>query len=80
MIKEFTDFRKFTQDCQVVFDSPQGQRVLKYLMKKGCVTTPVAATTPEESLRNEGAQRLVLSILRAMKQDTEQQLLDDYET
>lgn len=79
-LAEVSDYLAFVRDSKVVFSSPQGIRVLRYLMKKGCVTTPVAATTPEESLRNEGAQRLVLSVVRAMRIDElelEQQLINE---
>lgn len=65
MIKELTSYLQFKRDCKHVFTSVQGQRVLRYLMNKGCVSTPVAATNPEEALRNQGAQRLVLSIMKA---------------
>lgn len=81
--QEFSAFRQFVEDCKIVFASPQGKRVLHYLMKKGCVTTPVAADTTEETLRNAGAQRLVLSILRAQKidpQTIEEQVEDQYES
>lgn len=72
-IREFSDYLQFKRDCKVLFtDSPQGQRVLRYLMKKGCVTTPVASSDPNETLRNTGAQRLVLSIVKAtFKDETE---------
>jgi len=65
MIKEISSYLQFKRDCKVVFASPQGQRVLRYLMNKGSVTTPVASLDRDESLRNQGAQRLVLSILKA---------------
>ena len=79
-VKEISTYLAFVRNARVVFASPQGKQVLSYLMKKGCVSTPVAATTTEESLRNEGAQRLVLSIVRAMKIDEselEQQLVHE---
>lgn len=65
MIKELSSYLQFKRDCKIVFESPQGQRVLRYLMNKGCVTSPVASLDRDESLRNQGAQRLVLSILKA---------------
>ena len=64
-LSDLSQYLQFIRNCKVVFASPQGQQVLRYLMKKGSVTTPVASSTNEESLRNQGAQRLVLSILRA---------------
>ena len=57
----------FKSDCRAVFSSHQGKRVLSYLMKQGCVTTPVAvAGDKDQSLRNEGMQHLTLSILKAV--------------
>jgi hypothetical protein len=81
-LAELSEFLKFRQDCKVVFESPQGKRVLHYLMKKGCVTTPVASSNSDESLRNQGAQRLVLSILRAVKIDDtiEEQVENEYDS
>lgn len=76
-INELSQYLQFIRNCKIVFTSPQGQQVLRYLMKKGCVSTPVAATTTEESLRNQGAQRLVLSIMKAThknESELEQQL------
>jgi hypothetical protein len=49
-------------------------------MKKGCVTTPIASTDHDETQRNAGMQRLVLSILKATTQnetELEQQIEDD---
>lgn len=65
MIKELRSYLQFKRDCKLVFGSDAGRRVLAYLMNKGCVTTPVAATDRDETLRNAGAQRLVLSIIKA---------------
>lgn len=64
-IREISGYLQFKHDCKYVFTSDQGRRVLSYLMRKGCVTTPVASTDHEESLRNQGMQRLVLSIMKA---------------
>jgi len=82
-IKELSDYLQFIKDCKVVFTSDQGRRVLRYLMRKGCVTTPVASACPDESKRNEGAQRLVLSIVKAThgnESEIEQQLEDTYDS
>jgi hypothetical protein len=71
-LQELSTYRQFKQDCKVVFASPQGKRILRFLMKKGCVTTPVASIDRDDSLRNQGAQRLVLSLLKATyKNETE---------
>ena len=64
-VKELSSFMQFKSNCRVVFSSPQGKQILSYLMKSGCVTTPVAHADKDEALRNEGMQRLVLSLLRA---------------
>ena len=80
MITEITSYLQFKRDCKVVFTSPQGKRVLSYLMKKGCVTTPIASTDHDETQRNAGMQRRVLSILKATTQnetELEQQIEDD---
>lgn len=50
-------------DYKRTFNTPEGQRVLRHLMKVGKVTKPVAHPDRDQSLRNEGAQHLVLSIL-----------------
>lgn len=81
-IKGLSRRLQFVRDCKVVFDSPQGMRVLSYLMREGCVTTPVSHPDRDQSLRNEGMQHLVLSILRASKQtetELEEQLIAEYE-
>ena len=81
-VRELSDYLQFIRDCKYVFTSDQGRRVLRYLMKKGSVTTPVASTDHDESLRNQGAQRLVLSIMKATHQnetEIEQQLEDAYD-
>ena len=65
MIREMLSYRQFREDCRIVFSSPQGKRILSYLMKSGCVTTPVAHVDRDESLRNEGMQRIVLSLMKA---------------
>lgn len=82
MIKEVVSYLQFKRDCHVVFTSPQGMRVLRYLMNKGCVSTPVASTDRDESLRNQGAQRLVLSIMKATyRNETElEQLIEEEST
>ena len=82
-LEELSSYRQFVKDCKVVFSSPQGQRVLRFLMKKGCVTTAVASADKDETMRNAGAQRLVLSILRACEIDErtiDQQIEEAYES
>ena len=54
------------------FNTPDGRIVLNHLMKTGHVTTPVAHGNREQSLRNEGAQHLVLSIMRFLRKTPEQ--------
>jgi hypothetical protein len=71
-ISEVSDYLAFKRNCKIIFTSDQGKQVLRYLMKKGCVTTPVASSDDKETLRNTGAQRLVLSIVKAtFKDETE---------
>lgn len=55
-----------------VFSSPSGKMVLRHLMRTGHVTVPVATPDHDQSLRNAGAQHLVLSILRFLKKRPDQ--------
>lgn len=47
-----------------VFDTLDGKIVMGALLRHGCVTTPVAAATPEETQMNVGCQRLILSLAK----------------
>ncbi len=55
---------------QRVFETPDGQLVLRHLMKTGYVfeTTFVAGDTHRTAL-NEGSRRMVLSIVKFVKRD-----------
>lgn len=80
IVKEVSTYLQFKRDCREIFTTPQGRRILSYLMKKGCVTTAVACVDRDESLRNEGMQRLVLSLLKATyrnETELEQQLEEE---
>lgn len=63
---------KLHRDYDLTFNTPHGRRVLHHLMRTGKVVTPVADPDPNQSLRNEGMQHLVLSILRFLKKRPDQ--------
>lgn len=53
-----------------VFDGPDGQRVLRHIMKVGFVTTPTLVPgDPQMTAMNEGSRRLALSILKFVRKD-----------
>ena len=52
------------RDYQAVFSTPEGQRVLRDLLRRGGVTRPDFTTDPQKMLINEGHRHMVLSIYR----------------
>jgi len=62
-----------------VFDTPDGQRVLRHLMKMGYMSkTTFVRDDPYETALNEGSRRLVLSLLKFYGRD-HMKLLDQLE-
>lgn len=60
------------QSYQRVFETPDGQRVLRHIMRHGFVlTTTFVDKDANASLLNEGSRRLALSILRFVYRDHE---------
>lgn len=58
-----------------VFDSPDGRRVLQHILKEGYVAkTTFVRGDPNETILNEGARRLALSIAKFANQDHNQLL------
>lgn len=53
-----------------VFDTPQGEEVLKHIMRVGFITrSTFVAGDPNQTCLNEGQRRLALSILRFVRKD-----------
>ena len=52
------------EDYLHVFDSPQGERVLKHICKVGAVFEPTISGDAVQSAVREGRRQLALSILR----------------
>lgn len=58
------------ESYQVVFQSPDGEKVLRHIMKVGNVTKPsFVAGDPHSTAFNEGRRHLALSILRFVGKD-----------
>lgn len=56
------------RDYQVVFGSPEGERVLQDILSEGFVTSSTFVRgDPQETTLNEGSRRLALSILKFAK-------------
>ncbi len=59
------------------FESPQGMRVLRHIMKIGHVTSSTLVSgDPTTTAHNEGRRNLALSILRFVKKDHEELLAE----
>lgn len=53
-----------------VFDSPDGERVLRHILRSGyAFNTTFVRGDPQETMLNEGSRRLALSILKFVKRD-----------
>jgi len=53
-----------------IFETPDGQRVLRHLVKSGFVlSTTFVAGDPHQTLLNEGSRRMVLSIIAFLSKD-----------
>lgn len=51
-----------------VFDGPDGERVLRHIMRQGFVTkSTFVANDPEQTALNEGSRRLALSIVKFVR-------------
>lgn len=62
--------RKLTRhrDYQVVFGSPEGERVLMDILRNGfAAESTFVRGDPNETLLNEGSRRLALSVLKFAK-------------
>jgi hypothetical protein len=63
------------QAYQSVFNTPDGQVVLKHILRIGKVTTPTfVAGDPHMTSFNEGQRRLALSILRFVRKNHDELL------
>jgi hypothetical protein len=59
------------EDFQATFETPQGKRVLKYLMQKsGVVGNNFVAGDPHATSFKEGQRHIVMTILRGVNKDT----------
>lgn len=55
---------------RAIFDTPDGKRVLRHLMRVGFVTkSTLVAGDPHQTAHNEGMRRLVLSIINYAVKD-----------
>lgn len=54
---------------KAVFDSPDGQRVMKHLCKHFNVTNPKFSTDPYLTAFKEGQRHVVMSILKYVNKD-----------
>lgn len=71
--RKFADIRNridVHSSYERVFQSPDGHRVLRHLMKVGFVTSSTfVAGDPHATAMNEGSRRLALSILKFVCKD-----------
>ena len=80
MTQQLTDMLRLRSSYKTTFTTPDGQRVLRHLMKVGFITScPFVAGDPHQTSLNIGCQRIVQSILKfvygsddAIKQAIEQ--------
>jgi hypothetical protein len=69
-MKYTTDRARLQDAYRTVFNTPQGQLVLRHLAKRCNLTsTSVVKGDVHETYVNEGMRRVVLSILRQLKRD-----------
>jgi hypothetical protein len=74
------DRNSVRRSYQRIFDGPEGEFVLQHLMKVGFVNkSTFVKGDPYETALNEGARRLVLSILAQVygHEKTEQQIIQE---
>jgi hypothetical protein len=72
-IKFLTDLYQIHSAYKRVFESEDGQVVLRHLMKIGYMTrSTFVAGDPQRTALNEGSRRLVLSILRITKKNPQE--------
>lgn len=57
---------------QAVFDSPDGERVIRYLCKVSGITKPKIITDPNLLLVRQGQQHIVLTLLNILGKDPNQ--------
>jgi len=71
MINLKPPFYKIEESYKVVFNNPDGQRVLKHLMHTAYMTqTSYAPGDPNETAHREGMRRLVLAIIKQLRMNT----------
>lgn len=59
------------EDFQTTFDTPQGRRVLAYLMRvSGATSSNFVAGDPHATAFKEGQRHIVMTILKAVNRDT----------
>lgn len=73
--RKLVDRATIHQSYQAVFNTSDGERVLRHLMKIGFVTRPTMVPgDPYQTAHNEGSRRLALSILSFVKRDHDEML------
>ena len=71
-IERYVDSMRVKNDLHKVFDGPDGDKVLLWLMKVSGITKPSITTDTNLLLFRQGQQHIVLSILRALNRTPEQ--------
>ena len=70
-IKKLRPFTNIHESYKTVFETPDGQKVLKHMMRVGYVDScPYVPGDPHESSHRMGMQRFVLSILKQLRMST----------
>lgn len=64
ILKALKARRDLAKDYELVFNTPQGKRVLSHLFREAGITTPRMTTDSTEMLLDRGMQRIVWSIHR----------------
>lgn len=63
------DLLALHESVRTVLDNPEGERVLRYLMKISALSHPKLTTDTSMLLIREGQQQIVLTLLRILGKD-----------
>lgn len=73
----FRNKRQLQEKFRAVFDNPAGREVLSFLCDKACVTScTYVKGDHDETMMNEGARRLMLSVMQFLEKDVIEQVSD----
>jgi len=68
IVNKFLPFYGIRSSYKAIFESPDGQKVLKHLMHVGHMdATTYVPGDPNETAHREGARRFILSILNQLR-------------